>query len=138
MAQVARTRYAECGDMTSPIRSSAMARSIMVVLPGPFIPIDSIGAEPSMYHFHRGLASFRRVIRFDQRGTGPSSRIPSLDVIGPKYWAEDAIAVMHAVGCAQATIFAPIMSHAMSAFVHRPPATTDRVRSLGSSTAQRA
>jgi class 3 adenylate cyclase len=28
-------------------------------------------------------------------------------VIGPKFWAEDAIAVMDAVGCDQATVFAP-------------------------------
>ena len=28
-------------------------------------------------------------------------------MIGPKFWAEDAIAVMDAVGCEQATIFAP-------------------------------
>ena len=52
-----------------------MARSILLVLPGPFIPIDSIDAEPSMYRFHRRLASFSRVIRFDQRGMGLSSRI---------------------------------------------------------------
>ena len=40
----------------------------LVVLPGPFIPIDSIDDEPSLYRFHRRLASFARVIRFDQRG----------------------------------------------------------------------
>ena len=51
------------------------------------------------------LASFCRVIRFDHRGTGLSSRIPSIDAIGTEFWAEDAIAVMDAVGCAKATIF---------------------------------
>src|ERR1700739_1798789 len=60
-----------------------------------------------MYRFHRRLASFSRVIRLDQRGVGLSSRAPSLDVIGPKYWAKDAIAVMDAIGCERATIFAP-------------------------------
>ncbi len=43
-----------------------------------------------MYRFHRRLASFARVIRLDQRGIGMSSRVPSLDVIGPKFWAKDA------------------------------------------------
>ncbi len=76
----------------------------LVVLPGPFIPFDSIDDEPSLYRFHRRLASFARVIRFDQRGMGLSSRA-SLDEIGPRFWAEDAIAVMDAVGCEQATIF---------------------------------
>src|ERR1700693_3187823 len=78
----------------------------LLVLPGPYIPIDSIDDEPSMYRFHRRLASFSRVIRLDQRGIGLSSRLPSMDVIGPKFWAEDAIAVLDAVGCEQATVFA--------------------------------
>jgi pimeloyl-ACP methyl ester carboxylesterase len=78
----------------------------LLVLPGPFVPVDTIDAEPSMYRFHRRLASFSRVIRFDQCGIGLSSRVPSMDVVGPTFWAEDAIAVMDAVGCQQATIFA--------------------------------
>ncbi|MGZ4530027.1 MAG: adenylate/guanylate cyclase domain-containing protein, partial [Mycobacterium sp.] len=57
--------------------------------------------------FHRRLASFCRVIRFDQRGIGLSSRVPSLDMLGPESWAQDAIAVMNAVQCERATIFAP-------------------------------
>ena len=77
----------------------------LVVLPTALIPIDAIAAEPSMNRFHQRLASFCRVIRFDYRGTGLSSRVPSPDVIGPQFWAEDAIAVMDAVGCPKATIF---------------------------------
>ena len=56
----------------------------LLVLPGPFVPIDSIDDEPSMYRFHRRLASFSRVIRFDYRGIGLSSRIPSMNMLGPK------------------------------------------------------
>ena len=77
----------------------------LVVLPSALISIDSIAAEPSMNRFHLRLASFCRVIRFDHRGTGLSSRVQSIDVIGPQFWAEDAIAVMDAVGCPTATIF---------------------------------
>lgn len=77
------------------------------MLPGPLIPIDCVDLEPSMYRFHRRLASFCRVIRFDQRGIGLSSRVPSLDMLGPESWAQDALAVMNAVGCEKATIFAP-------------------------------
>jgi class 3 adenylate cyclase len=77
------------------------------VLPGPSIPIDTIDAEPSMYRFHRRLATFARVIRLDQRGIGLSSRVPSVDVIGPTFWARDVISVMNAVGCERATILAP-------------------------------
>lgn len=79
----------------------------LLILPGPLIPIDCVDLEPSMYRFHRRLASFSRVIRFDQRGIGLSSRVPSLDMLGPESWAQDALAVMDAVGCERATIFAP-------------------------------
>ena len=75
-------------------------------MPGPFIPIDSIDAEPSMYRFYRRLSSFCRVIRFDHRGMGMSSRIGRRTRSRPACWAEDAVAVMDAVGCERATIFA--------------------------------
>jgi class 3 adenylate cyclase len=105
VAQVPRTRYAQCGDIDIAYQVFGDGPVDLVVLPGPFIPIDSIDAEPSMYRFYRRLASFARVIRFDQRGMGLSSRLPSVDAMGPKFWAEDAIAVMDAVGCEQATLF---------------------------------
>jgi class 3 adenylate cyclase len=100
----------------------------LLVLPGPFVPIDSIDDEPSMYRFHRRLASFSRVIRFDYRGIGLSSRMPSMNMLGPAYWAEDAIAVMDAVGCEQVTIFAPSF-HAMNGLVLAAD-YPERVRSL--------
>lgn len=75
-------------------------------MPGPTIPVDTIDTEPSMYRFHRRLASFSRMIRFDHRGVGLSSRVPSAEMLGPKFWAADAVAVMDAVGCERATVFA--------------------------------
>jgi class 3 adenylate cyclase len=100
----------------------------LLVLPGPFVPIGSIDDEPSMYRFHRRLASFCRVIRFDHRGIGLSSRVPSMNLLGPKFWAEDAIAVMDAVGCERATIFAPSF-HSMNGLVLAAD-YPERVRSL--------
>jgi class 3 adenylate cyclase len=107
VAQVPRTRYATCSEVDIAYQVLGDGPTDLLVLPGPSIPIDTIDAEPSMYRFHRRLASFSRVIRLDQRGVGLSSRAPSLDVIGPKFWAKDAISVMDAVGCERATIFAP-------------------------------
>ena len=106
MAQFPRTRYASCSEVDIAYQTLGDGPTDVLVLPGPSIPIDTIDAEPSMYRFHRRLASFSRVIRIDQRGVGMSSRV-SLDVIGPKFWAQDAIAVMDAVGSEQATILAP-------------------------------
>ncbi|HEY9305755.1 MAG TPA: adenylate/guanylate cyclase domain-containing protein [Mycobacterium sp.] len=107
MAQFPRTRYATCSEVDIAYQVLGDGPNDLVVLPGPSIPIDTIDAEPSMYRFHRRLASFSRVIRIDQRGIGLSSRVPSLDVIGPKYWAKDAVAVMDAVGSERATVLAP-------------------------------
>lgn len=111
MAQAPRTRYAESGDGDLKVDIAYQVfgdgPTDLLVLSGPSIPIDTIDAEPSMYRFHRRLASFSRVIRFDLRGMALSSRIPSLEVLGPRFWAEDAIAVMDAIGCEQASIFAP-------------------------------
>jgi class 3 adenylate cyclase len=107
VAQVLRTRYASCDEVDIAYQVFGDGPTNLLVLPGPLIPIDCVDLEPSMYRFHRRLASFSRVIRFDQRGIGLSSRVPSLDTIGPTSWARDAIAVMNAVGCERATIFAP-------------------------------
>lgn len=102
-----RTRYAKCGDMDIAYQVLGDGPTDLLVLPGPFVPIDSIDDEPSLYRFHRRLASFSRVIRLDHRGVGLSSRLAAITTLGPKFWAQDAIAVMDAVGCEQATIFAP-------------------------------
>jgi class 3 adenylate cyclase len=102
-----RTRYASCGDTDIAYQVFGDGPIDLLLLPGPSIPIDSVDAEPSMYRFHRRLASFARVIRLDQRGIGLSSRVPSIDVIGPEFWAKDVVSVMNAVGCERATIVAP-------------------------------
>jgi class 3 adenylate cyclase len=104
VAEATRTRYAKCGDLDIAYQVLGDGPVDLVILPGPFISFDSIDAEPALYRFHRRLASFARVIRFDQRGMGASSRPRSSDMIGPTFWAEDALAVMDAAGCEQATI----------------------------------
>jgi class 3 adenylate cyclase len=98
-----RTRYASRGDLDIAYQVLGDGPVDVVVMPGPFIPIDSIDSEPSMHRFYRRLSSFCRVIRFDHRGMGMSSRIGA-DKITPACWAEDAVAVMDAVGCEHATI----------------------------------
>jgi class 3 adenylate cyclase len=105
-SEAPRTRYASCGEIDIAYQVFGDGPIDLLLLPGPSIPIDAIDTEPSMYRFHRRLASFARVIRLDQRGIGLSSRVP-LDVVGPMFWAKDAIGVMDAVGCERATVVAP-------------------------------
>lgn len=128
MAQVPRTRYAKCGEIDIAYQVFGDGPIDLLVMPGPSIPIDSVDDQPSMYRFHRRLASFSRVIRFDQRGIGSSSRVPSWDVIGPKFWAEDALAVLDAVGCEHATVFAPSFTAASGLVLAADH--PERVRSL--------
>lgn len=103
VSRAPRTRYASRGDLDIAYQVIGDGPLDLVVMPGPFIPIDSIDTEPSMYRFYRRLSSFCRVIRFDHRGMGMSSRIGA-DKITPACWAEDAIAVMDAVGSECATV----------------------------------
>ncbi|WP_319455158.1 MULTISPECIES: adenylate/guanylate cyclase domain-containing protein [unclassified Mycobacterium] len=105
MSRAPRTRYASRGDLDIAYQVLGDGPSDLIVMPGPFIPIDSIDDEPSMYRFFRRLASFSRVIRLDHRGMGMSSQIGSADTITPSCWAEDVVTVMDAVGCERATIF---------------------------------
>jgi class 3 adenylate cyclase len=98
-----RTRYASRGDLDIAYQVLGDGPVDVIMMPGPFIPIDSIDSEPSMYRFYRRLASFCRLIRFDHRGMGMSSRIGA-DKITPACWAEDVVAVMDAVGCERATV----------------------------------
>jgi len=127
VAQVLRTRYAKCGDLDIAYQVVGDGPVDMLVVPGPIIPFDSIEAEPSLYRFHRRLTSFARLIRFDHRGTGLSSRAP-LDEIRPTIWAQDAVAVLDAVGCNEATVFASGYT-AMTALVLAAE-YPERVRSL--------
>lgn len=103
--RVPQTRYASRGDLDLAYQILGDGPHDLIVMPGPFIPIDSIDSEPSMYRFYRRLSSFCRVIRFDHRGMGMSSRIGA-DKVTPACWAEDALTVMNAVGCERATILA--------------------------------
>lgn len=105
VSRAPRTRYASRGDLDIAYQVIGDGPVDLVMMPGPFIPIDSIDSEPSMYRFYRRLASFCRVIRFDHRGMGMSSRIGA-DKVTPACWAEDAVAVMDAIGCETATFFA--------------------------------
>jgi class 3 adenylate cyclase/pimeloyl-ACP methyl ester carboxylesterase len=128
VAQAPRIRYAKCGDMDIAYQVFGEGPLDLVLLAGPSIPIDAVDSEPSLHRFYRRLSSFSRVIRFDFRGMGLSSRLPSLEMIGPKFWAEDAIAVMDAVGCEQAAILATSYN-AMSGLVLAAE-YPERVRSL--------
>jgi class 3 adenylate cyclase len=71
------------------------------------LPIDSVDEEPSLARFHRRLASFGRLIRFDARGVGLSDPVVPAGSVTLEQWVEDALAVLDAVGSKQAAVLAP-------------------------------
>jgi class 3 adenylate cyclase len=81
VAQYPRTRYASCSEVDIAYQVLGDGPTDLLVLPGPSIPIDAVDAEPS--------------------------RVPSLDAIGPKFWAKDAVSVLDAIGCERVTVLAP-------------------------------
>ncbi len=62
------------------------------------LPIDSMHEEPALARFQQRLASFSRLIRFDIRGVGMSDPVVASEPPTLEQWAEDAIAVLDAVG----------------------------------------
>jgi pimeloyl-ACP methyl ester carboxylesterase len=60
--------------------------------------------EPHFDDFVRRLAGFTRVIRFDRRGMGLSDPVPPNDPPTLERWAQDAEAVLDAVGSTRAAL----------------------------------
>src|ERR1700756_1269296 len=74
----------------------------LVVAPVLISPLDIMWEEPSVVHFSSRLASFRRVVTFDKRGTGlsdPAMHAPTLEES-----VDDLRAVMDAAGCERADL----------------------------------
>ncbi len=107
-----RTRYAKCGDVDIAYQVQGEGPLDLLLFTGAIIPIDCMDEEPSMARFQRRLATFGRLIRFDQRGVGLSDRgSPSAPPTGEQ-WVQDAVAVLDAVGSEKAAVFAPYLSAA--------------------------
>ena len=62
--------------------------------------------EPRYAACFRRLAGFSRVIRFDRRGIGLSEPVSALAPTTVEGWVADGLAVLDAVGCAKAAVFA--------------------------------
>src|ERR1700730_1502391 len=78
----------------------------LLVMSGEFVPVDAMHEEPRYSACLDRLASFSRVIRFDQRGTGLSEPVSSSAPTTVEDWVADAISVLDAVGAERATVFA--------------------------------
>jgi pimeloyl-ACP methyl ester carboxylesterase/plasmid stabilization system protein ParE len=74
----------------------------LVVAPGFISHLDIMWEEPSVVHFYSRLASFRRVVTFDKRGTGLSDPVMHAPTLEES--VDDLRAVMDAAGCESADV----------------------------------
>jgi class 3 adenylate cyclase len=99
------TRFARVGDDRVAYQVFGEGPPDLVFMAGTGDAIDVRWEWPPYAHFLRRLASFSRVIMFDPRGQGASDRVvPGVSVW--EDWAQDARAVLDAVGSERAALFA--------------------------------
>jgi pimeloyl-ACP methyl ester carboxylesterase len=93
--------YAKSGDLSIAYAAYGDGPDLVVV-PG-FVSHLEVGLEePSVAHFYGRLATFRRVIVFDKRGTGLSDPVPNAPTLEEN--VQDLGAVMDAAGSERADV----------------------------------
>ena len=109
MGSNSRTRYATAGDVEIAYQVLGEGPTDLLLYGGGTIPIDCVDDEPSLARFHRRLASFCRLLRFDRRGVGLSDRGSASAPPTTEQWVQDAVAMLDAVGSERATVLAPFI-----------------------------
>ncbi len=122
-------RYAKSGDLNIAFSVTGEGPDL-VVAPGFISHLDIMWEEPSVVHFYSRLASFRRVVTFDKRGTGlsdPAMHAPTLEES-----VDDLRAVMDAAGCERADVLG--ISEGGTMAILMTASHPDRVKALASCT----
>ncbi len=109
MTTSTKTRYATSSGVDIAYQVLGDGAVDVLLFAGWTLSIESFDEEPAMARFQRRLASFCRIIRLDPRGVGLSDRGSALSPPSAGQWAQDAIAVLDAVGVERAAIFAPFL-----------------------------
>ena len=97
-------RYAKSGDISIAYQVTGDGPFDLVLISGFISHLEIDWQEPRHARFLDRLSSFARLIRFDKRGTGLSDRPSALGGIEARM--DDVRAVMDAVGCERAALFA--------------------------------
>jgi pimeloyl-ACP methyl ester carboxylesterase len=114
VAGVPDVHYAKSGDLSIAYMAFGEGPDLLVA-PGFISHLELAWDEPSLAHFFSRLASFRRVISFDKRGTGlsdPATHAPTLEEC-----VDDLGAVMDAAESERADIFGVSEGGAMAALL---------------------
>jgi class 3 adenylate cyclase/predicted alpha/beta hydrolase len=105
---VPETRFARVGEDRVAYQVFGEGPPDVVYMEGVTETIDLRWEWPPYAHFLRRLASFCRVVTFDQRGQGGSDRVSRSGASVWEDWAEDARAVLDSVGSDRSALFAGV------------------------------
>jgi class 3 adenylate cyclase len=98
------TKYARSGDLHLAYQVVGDGPFDLVFLPDWVNHVEMQWEEPRMERFLNGLASFSRLILFNQRGMGASDPIPISDAPTVEQWMDDLRVVLDAVGSDQPAV----------------------------------
>jgi class 3 adenylate cyclase len=96
------TRYARSGELTIAYQVVGEGPQNLVLAPGFISHLELAWEEPSLRRLLLRLASFRRLILFDKRGTGLSDPTPTAPTLEER--AQDLLAVMDAADASTAEL----------------------------------
>ena len=109
-----RTRYAKNGDTHIAFQVFGEGDGDLVLIPGWVSNLELGWEQSGLAQLYERLASFRRVIVLDKRGTGLSDRLPPGVVPTLEQRMDDVRAVMDAVDSDRAALFGQSEGGAMS------------------------
>jgi pimeloyl-ACP methyl ester carboxylesterase/class 3 adenylate cyclase len=98
------TRYARSGDLLVAYQEVGEGDLDLLYCAEFWHSIEAQWLEPRFEAFLMQLASFSRVISFDQRGTGLSDPVPVSELPTLEQWMDDVRAVMDAAGSERAAL----------------------------------
>jgi len=107
------TFYAKSGDVSVAYQALGDGPFDLVLVPGYVSNVEYGWEEPSLAGFYRRLASFRRLIIFDKRGTGLSDRVSGVPDLETRM--DDVRAIMDAVGSERLAVLGYSEGAAMAA-----------------------
>ncbi len=97
-----RVQYANSGSVQLAFQVLGKGQQDLMIVPSYVSHLDVTWEEPRYAHFLNALSSFSRVIVFDKRGTGLSSRLAGVPSLEDRM--EDITSVMDAVGTRRASL----------------------------------
>ena len=104
MTDTPETRFARLGDDRIAYQVVGDSALDVLFVPGLTTSVDGNWDWPDTARFNRRLASFSRLIMFEQRGSGASDPVSLEALPSHEEWADDARAVLDAVGSERAAI----------------------------------